>query len=128
MQTKLYEDDMDKVAIGLIWGFQCIYGQTEILNMDVKHIVSAFGRSSVVLRLRLVRPSEERKTQHANSGDDGLLHGTQVLKTLVATCTKRNRKVCANSYFASVGCCEELKRIGIRFIGVVKTAKQVPYG
>jgi len=32
------------------------------------------------------------------------------------------RIVCADSYFASVGCAAELHRLGLRFIGVVKTA------
>ena len=48
------------------------------------------GRSGVVLRLRLVKTEEERKTEHENSGDDGLLHGTQVLNTLVYPWTNSN--------------------------------------
>ena len=75
-----------------------------------------------MLRIRLVKTAEERETEHSNTGDDGLLHGTQVLKTLVAPWTNSNIIVCADSYFASVGCCKELKRIGLCFIGVVKTA------
>ena len=88
---------------------------------------SACGRSGVMLRLRIVNTAEERKTERANAGDYGLLHGTQVLNTLVAPCTNSNRIVCAGSYFASAGCCEELKIIGLRFIGVFDTAtKQFP--
>ena len=83
---------------------------------------SACGRSGVMLRLKLVKTAEECETEHANTADDGLLHGTRVLKALVAPWTNSNRIVCADLYFASVGCCEELKRIGLRFIGVVKTA------
>ena len=83
---------------------------------------SACGRSGVMLRLILVKSADERESEHLNTSEDGLLHGTQVLKTLVAPWTNSNRIVCADSYFASVGCCEELKRIGLRFIGVVKTA------
>ena len=51
-----------------------------------------------------------------------LLHGTQVLKGLVIPWANSDRVVCADSYFASVGAVEELKRIGLRFIGVINTA------
>ena len=37
---------------------------------------SACCRSVVMLRIRLVNTAEELKTENANSGDDGLLHGT----------------------------------------------------
>ena len=50
----------------------------------------ACGRNGVMLRLRLVETAEERETEHANAGDDGLLHGTQVLKTLVTPWTNSN--------------------------------------
>ena len=45
---------------------------------------SACGISGVMLRLRLVKTAEERETEHTNAGDDGFLHGTQVLNTFVA--------------------------------------------
>ena len=82
----------------------------------------ACGRSGVMLRLRLVKTAEERETEHTNAGDYGLLNVTQLLNTLVFPWTNSNSIVCADSYFASVGCCEELKTIGIRFIGIVKTS------
>jgi Transposase IS4 len=60
--------------------------------------------------------------------EDGriLLHGTMVLKKLVFPWVRTSRIVCADSYFSMVGAAEELLRIGLRFIGVVKTAKR-PY-
>ena len=58
---------------------------------------SACGRSGVMLRLRLVKTAEKRETEHANAGDDGLLHGTQVLKALVAPWTNSNQILCADS-------------------------------
>ena len=75
-----------------------------------------------MLWLRLVKTAEYRETEHAYAGDDVLLHGTQVFKILVDPWNNSYRIVCADSYFASVGCCEELKTIGIRFIGIVKTS------
>jgi Transposase IS4 len=51
-----------------------------------------------------------------------LLHGTQVLKELVQPWSMSDRCVCADSYFASVGAVEELQRMRMRFIGVVKTS------
>ena len=76
----------------------------------------ACGRSGVMLQLKLVKGAEE----HEDSGE--LLHGTLVTKQLVLPWAHSGRIVCADSYFASVGCVRELKRLGLRFIGVVKTA------
>ena len=75
-----------------------------------------------MLRFRLVKTAEDCKTEHTNADDNGLLHGTQVLKTLVPLWTNSNRISCADSYFASIGCYEELEKNGLCFIGVVKTA------
>ena len=83
-----------------------------------------------MLRLRLVTTAEESCIRGA-VGDEAeetrLLHGTQVLKGLVLPWANSDRVVCTDSYFASVGAAEELKRIGLRFIGVIKTAtRQYP--
>lgn len=82
---------------------------------------AACGKSGVMLRLKLVKTAEEEGA-NIEEEDDGLLHGTVVLKHLVMPWAMTNRIVCADSYFASVGACEEMARIGLRFIGVVKTA------
>jgi hypothetical protein len=84
---------------------------------------SACGRSGIMMRLKLVKTMEEQHA-HAAPGDEGLLHGTAVLKSLVLPWAQTDRIVCADSYFASVGTLQELKRIGLRFIGVVKTGRQ----
>ena len=65
----------------------------------------------------------QRNNPHEqNENGEVLLHGIQVLKDLVLPWANTDRIVCADSYFASVGAALELKRIGLRFIGVVKTA------
>jgi hypothetical protein len=87
---------------------------------------SCCGRSGIMMRLKLVKTMEEQNA-HIQPGDGGLLHGTAVLKYLVLPWARTDRIVCADSYFASVGTLKELKRIGLRFIGVVKTAtRQFP--
>jgi hypothetical protein len=87
---------------------------------------SCCGRSGIMMRLKLVKTMEEQNA-HAQPGDDGLQHGTSVLKYLVLPWARTDRIVCADSYFASVATLKELKRIGLRFIGVVKTAtRQFP--
>ena len=48
--------------------------------------------------------------------------GTQVLKELVYPWAKSQRVVVADSFFASVQAAQELYKIGLRFIGIVKTA------
>ena len=67
-----------------------IYQKTEN-SCEIKN--SSCGRSGVMLQLRLVKTAEERKTEHANAGDDGQIHGTQVLKKLVNPSSNSNRIV-----------------------------------
>jgi Transposase IS4 len=86
---------------------------------------AACGVSGVMLRLKLVKgvnlPGVDEEN-FADNNDRSLLHGTQVLKHVVSPWFGSNRIVCADSYFASVGAAKELFRLGLRFIGVVKTA------
>ena len=49
----------------------------------------------------------------------------KVLKFLVMPWVRAGRIVCADSYFASVPAAAELKRLGLYFIGVVKTASRM---
>jgi Transposase IS4 len=87
---------------------------------------AACAKSGVMIRLKLVKTAEEERT-HTQEGNDGLLHGTIILKFLISPWTFSHRMICADSYFASVGAAKELLRCGLRFIGVVKTAtKQYP--
>jgi Transposase IS4 len=86
---------------------------------------AACGISGVMIRLKLVKSAEEMlHTQEpvAPDNNEELLHGTKVLKELLEPWFHSQRVVCADSYFASVGACLELQRLGMRFIGVVKTA------
>ena len=82
---------------------------------------SACGVSGIMLRLKLVKTAEEEGA-HLEEAGEGLNHGTKVLKYLVTPWAHTDRIVCADSYFASVSTAEELQKIGLRFIGVVKTA------
>ena len=64
--------------------------------------------------------------QESGNGDD-LIHGCKVMKELIEPWYHTHRVVCDDSYFASVSTAKELMRLGMRFIGVVKTAsKQSP--
>ena len=80
-------------------------------------------------RLKLVKTAkEEAAAQQQNnesaSIDDGeqLPHGAKVLVNLVSPWIRSQRIVCADSYFALVAATMELGKLGLRFIGVVKTA------
>jgi Transposase IS4 len=85
---------------------------------------AACGRSGAMMRLKLVKTQESEDASHAQNSD-GLAHGTAVLTELVGPWAMSSRVVCADSYFASVASAEELQRIGLRFIGVVKTATKI---
>ena len=85
---------------------------------------SACSESGIMLRLLLVK-SEEDYHLHTQENNEGLQHGTAILKYVVVPWANYERGVCADSYFASVSSAEEMMRIGIRFIGVVKTATKI---
>jgi hypothetical protein len=82
---------------------------------------AACGKSGIMMRLKLVKSKEEELTHLKEIDDEGLNHGTVIIKSLVAPWQGLNRIVCADWYFASVATALELKRLGLRFIGVVKT-------
>ena len=65
---------------------------------------SACGKSGVMLRLKIVK--------HVESEDLHLVEGPD----------QTGRGVCADSYFASVTTAQTLMGLGLRFIGVVKSA------
>ena len=69
----------------------------------------------------------KEESNHIMENAAGLPHGTQVLAELVYPWGNTDRIVCADSYFASVASAQHLKTMGLRFIGVVKTAtKKIP--
>ena len=80
------------------------------------------GRSKIIIRLKLVKKGTEEAVNSIAEDDNGILHGTKVILILIIPWYNSDRFVCAESYFASVGAAEMLKIIGLRFIGVVKTA------
>lgn len=82
---------------------------------------AACRRSGIMLRLSVVTSAEYQQAMD-DTHDDALPHGTHVLKRLVAPWAGTQRVVCADSYFASVTAATQLRGMGLRFIGVVKTA------
>ena len=81
----------------------------------------ACGATGVMLQLRLVKTVEEANANLVEE-DGELLHGSVAMKDLVSPCFFTHRIVCADSYYSSVACAEELFRHQTRLIGVVKTA------
>ena len=74
------------------------------------------------MKLKLVKTSSEEDI-YSTEEHDGLLHGTKVmLNILKPWLNKQKFVVSSDRYFASVQECEELKKLRLRFIGVVKTA------
>jgi len=82
---------------------------------------AACGRSGIMLRLSVVTSAENQRAVGTNA-DGGVPHGAAVMKRLVAPWAGTQRVVCADSNFASVTAATELLAMGLRFIGVVKTA------
>jgi Transposase IS4 len=83
---------------------------------------SSCGRTGIMLRLKLVKTSAQRDEDHEDQAH--LNHGTQIILNLTQPWQASDRVVMADSYFASVQCARELLRVGLRFIGVVKTASR----
>jgi hypothetical protein len=70
------------------------------------------GWSGIMMQLKLVKRIEEQNA-HIQLGNNGLSHGTAVLKCFVLPWARRDRIMCVDSYCASVGSLKELKRIGL---------------
>lgn len=84
---------------------------------------AACGKSGIMISLKLVKTASLEEEANGNrEEEDGMLHGTKVLLHLVSKWAHSDRMVCADSYFASVGAAQKLREIGLKFIGVVKTA------
>jgi hypothetical protein len=86
---------------------------------------TACGRSGIMLQLKLVKTAESESAHAEVDANTGLLHGTEVLKFLLMPWVRTGRIVCADSYVASVPAAAELKRLGLHFIEVVKTASRM---
>ena len=74
-----------------------------------------------MLRLKIVKTKVEEE-RLLEPTDEGTLHGTQVLRSLVSPWQGSGRIVVADRYFASVEAANALYKMGLKFIGVVKTA------
>ena len=77
------------------------------------------GQSGVMMRLKLVKSDSAEEPFLPN---EDLNHGTKVLAFLVMPWAKSLRTVVGDSYFASVQAARYMHKLGLRFIGVVKTA------
>ena len=82
---------------------------------------AACGRSGVMIQLKIVKTAEEQNAS-AVTDDDSNNHGTNVLKFLVEPWVRTDRCVRADSYFTSINSVTAMRMMGLRFIGVVKTA------
>jgi Transposase IS4 len=82
---------------------------------------AACGESGVIIRLKIVT-AEEDGIEASEDDEQRLTHGCRVTKYLVGPWNRTNRIVCGDSYFSSVDTATELKSMGLRFIGVGKTA------
>ena len=81
----------------------------------------------MMLRLKLVKNIQEEgkaKLGQESGNVDDIIHGCKVLKELIGPWYHTHRVVCDDSYFASVSTAKELMRLGMRCIGVVKTASK----
>jgi hypothetical protein len=86
----------------------------------------ACGKSGVMMRLHLVKTSTELHS-HLSAEEREMNHGTCIVKQLAQPWFHSNRIICCDSYFSSVATAKMLLAVGMRMIGVVKTAtKQFP--
>jgi Transposase IS4 len=82
---------------------------------------TACGRSGIMLAFQLVTTPLDRKESELESDGD-LLHGTAVLSRHFSPWAGSGRIVKADSYFSSVEAALHLRDLGMKYVGVVKTA------
>ena len=78
------------------------------------------GRSKVMILLKLVKGSFDNEL--LENEYPGSLNRKRVTKQLVTPWMNSGRVVCADSNFSSLTCAIYMHDIGLKFIGVVKTA------
>ena len=78
--------------------------------------------SGIMIQLNLFKTFSEEDI-HYSKEHDGLVHGTKlIINILYPWVNNQWHVVSADSYVDSVQACDELKKRGLSFIGVVKTA------
>ena len=86
------------------------------------------GESGIMLRLKLRKTGRATAREECAEADKDLNEGAKVLKELAMPWAKTDCLAVADSCFASVVTAEACCKIGLRFIGVVKTAtRKFPY-
>ena len=86
------------------------------------------GESGIMIHLKIRKTARANQRDKVSEEDKLLNEGTRVLKDLVIPWTKTDHLVVADLHIASVMTAEACHKIGLRFIGVVKTAtKRFPY-
>ena len=80
------------------------------------------GKSTIMMGHKLVKTSEEELTHTVPDAETGLIYGTRILLFLIVRWTYSMQTVAGDSYFPSVGAAEELKKLKMQLIGVVKTS------
>lgn len=88
---------------------------------------AAYARSGIMLNFKVVTTAKHRRAADAtgDTGQEGAHpHGMIVAKQMVANWAGMQRIICADSYVASVATAMVLLAMGLRFIGVVKTASR----
>ena len=64
---------------------------------------TSYGRSKIMIRMKLVKTGTEEATDSITEDDNGILHSAKVLLSLIIPWTRSDCAVCVDSYFASVG-------------------------
>ena len=83
-----------------------------------------------MMQLKLVKSEADKDRYMAETREDAshqrrsihLLYGTKVLIDLVNPWRNTWQEVCADSFFSSITAVNKLDKIGLHFVGVVKTA------
>ena len=89
---------------------------------------SCCGDSGIMMRLKIRKTKACTGRELAQEDGPSINEGTRVLKELVVPWANTKRLVVADSAFSSVQTAEELYRVGLWFIGVIKTAtKHFPW-
>jgi hypothetical protein len=113
---------MVKVVFGSTWVCLTKLPSSASPRMVVRlKTQSAVGRG-IMLNIRLVTTAAVEARWTAEIEDTEIGHGTAFLSRLVQTWACTGRILCAEFCFASVEAAEVMGGMGLKFIGVVKTA------
>ena len=79
--------------------------------------VCCCGISGIMMRLKIIKEETDYSSIDTDEENAVLLYGMKLLKDLISSWSGSGRRVCVDSYFASIQVVDVMVQEGLKFIG-----------